>query len=958
SQNDYLREWVPRRPAHLHTLLSLVAPRDADCSSCKQSPATWRCEMCFGGHMLCATCCCTLHQFLPFHRIKCWNGRHFRAAGLWETGVKLYLGHNGLPCAGGSEEERRPTEGYPPGPPPARNIDDSAEAEPEQFFRAPAYDTNGNRFINIVDTSGIHQLPVVECTCQSSTDAIDIQYLKLGLFPASFQTPKTVFTLNVLNDFRLSSLECKTSGYQYYQKLRRLTCPAFPKTVINRYRELRRVSRQYRNLKLWKMHGRGHDMIGPPPPLFCAACPQPGINLPDDWQNETAKELNAVTLTGDGNFKAYHLKQKNEADDVHLTDGDAFMTARAPYKAHLEEAEKHPEIYKQSRTCNHHNAALNKDQTGPGKRVRGVGCWACGRHGCFAIGSLVDFIKGEKQMSMDWSLCECLKHLQMDGITCVHCIYDIMCQFHVNLVKRITKCTTLSIPDAVTLIGAIGLFHVHGHKEECLYRWATTYVPGAAIVDGEVLETLWSVLNGISRSTVGATTAHRTEILDDHMGDSNWKKIINMAGTIAKRYNRAVVEQRNSQLYYDGITKAAPEDLVPKWREEIEEAELQRPSDVKKMDIMQKNVPKRVTRSYIYSPIILIYDNSIDSMGVAAWLSAGLKTEERQTAVRSQARKCSRVPTTAQKLDLVNKRRQLQKEINTFSKGAYEHLGEDLVDLICQTTVVVLEDEVSDIEDAEAGAPSEPVSEGDPEHQLLPFPSAVTEDQITALSPEERSLVKDLQRAELEIRHGQAEDALDLVRTAVIQLSWHMKNVVRTATGVATRTKAWDSVHILNRAWALQRIVYNHNRAIMRKLVSQEARTNLEARFPYLELKDCSISTQVVAPNSSGQSTRRLPWFWSANRDDTDPADPNDEHHNEFYRINWLSARAQRNRWAEELNLTQHEMGWTVRFYVHMARKWRDRRDKLPSGHLGHRAYAEEQITLWNELSRVADSLF
>jgi hypothetical protein len=37
----------------------------------------------------------------------------------------------------------------------------------------------------------------------------------------------------------------------------------------------------------------------------------------------------------------------------------------------------------------------------------------------------------------------------------------------------------------------------HGHKDECLYWWATNYIPGAGVIDGEVLETLWSVLNKV-----------------------------------------------------------------------------------------------------------------------------------------------------------------------------------------------------------------------------------------------------------------------------------------------------------------------------------------------------------------------------------------------------------------------------------------------------------------------------
>jgi hypothetical protein len=49
---------------------------------------------------------------------------------------------------------------------------------------------------------------------------------------------------------------------------------------------------------------------------------------------------------------------------------------------------------------------------------------------------------------------------------------------------------------------------------------------GSGHVDGEILETLWSQLNLISGSTRGMSTSHRQEVLDDHMNDSNWKKLV------------------------------------------------------------------------------------------------------------------------------------------------------------------------------------------------------------------------------------------------------------------------------------------------------------------------------------------------------------------------------------------------------------------------------------------------
>ena len=59
----------------------------------------------------------------------------------------------------------------------------------------------------------------------------------------------------------------------------------------NRYREFMRISRIWRDLKLQKHYGYGHDINNTPGPgdlaLFCAACPQPGINIPDNWKNHS-----------------------------------------------------------------------------------------------------------------------------------------------------------------------------------------------------------------------------------------------------------------------------------------------------------------------------------------------------------------------------------------------------------------------------------------------------------------------------------------------------------------------------------------------------------------------------------------------------------------------------------------------------------------------------------------------
>ena len=146
----------------------------------------------------------------------------------------------------------------------------------------------------------------------------------------------------------------------------------------------------------------------------------------------------------------------------------------------------------------------------------------------------MDFQKGERQLNMDYALCDGMKYANVGENTKVFNWYDIFCQWIIHLKGRVRDSGgTLSLPSGVEIDGGIGLFHVHGHADQCFHRLASYFVPGAAIVDGKVLETLWSGLNQVSRSTRTATLPHREEILDDHMNDNNWRKLVNMGTSCA-----------------------------------------------------------------------------------------------------------------------------------------------------------------------------------------------------------------------------------------------------------------------------------------------------------------------------------------------------------------------------------------------------------------------------------------
>lgn len=91
-------------------------------------------------------------------------------------------------------------------------------------------DQNGNQIITIVDRSGIHEIGVSWCRCPGAPKH-DLQLMMAGLFPATFRYPQTAFTFQVLTEFHLDNLECKTTPSQFFSRLKRLTNDEFPNTV-------------------------------------------------------------------------------------------------------------------------------------------------------------------------------------------------------------------------------------------------------------------------------------------------------------------------------------------------------------------------------------------------------------------------------------------------------------------------------------------------------------------------------------------------------------------------------------------------------------------------------------------------------------------------------------------------------------------------------------------------------
>jgi Kyakuja-Dileera-Zisupton transposase len=129
---------------------------------------------------------------------------------------------------------------------------------------------------------------------------------------------------------------------------------------------------------------------------------------------------------------------------------------------------------------------------------------------------------------MDYSLTNALTH-NMIGISRVICFYDVNCAYMKKFYDRVANSPFINIARDLEIVPGIGIWHVNGHQDSCFPRYAPLFISGAGWVDGEVIETLWSVLNVPSTSARGMTSPARQELLDFQMNDSNFVKMVRMS---------------------------------------------------------------------------------------------------------------------------------------------------------------------------------------------------------------------------------------------------------------------------------------------------------------------------------------------------------------------------------------------------------------------------------------------
>ncbi|KAN0128148.1 hypothetical protein V8E53_014063 [Lactarius tabidus] len=879
------------RARYLHLLLENEAlTRAPSCSICDTAMHV-KCLDCLGANYFCRICCIKSHKCTPFQWLARWTGTHFTPISLHSLGFVVFLGHHGDPCPLTVEAYSGNMQGI-----------STTLFEPLlDHFTKSSHRTrtakSGNPLLTAVHQSGIFALEVLYCICPNAVETHE-QLFNAGLFPSSFKQIETVFTFTVLDDFLADNLECKTTAQQYYSKLQSITNQMFPDSVPNLYKQLLRASRQWRDI--WNRMNSGFGHEGGPSEdgtmaIFCPACPQPGVNLPDDWRTRYTPTQLIRTFIMDGNFSAEHMKCRSGEQDTLLSSGMAFMTSPDPYIKHLNSGKEITQVS----TCNTYKAIELANSSRPHLDVTGIGATAC-CHGFFVPTSVVDFQKGERQINMDYSLCKALSY-NMESIPVALVMYDIMCQYKVHLKERVERSPEL----------APYWYRPLPHP------WTATY-------------------QGLNR-LMGKSSKHFPSLL------TQWKRL--QAGL---ELSAEAFQSLSLRL----------EKHTSKWLTQDQQAQIDRNVNPSAMDMYDTATAKGPSLSEVQWKLITGEGGDPSECGQTSWIASGIRIQELQLALRYELRIYGAKHTSEETQAIHNRQGRIQKLIDRFKHQADGFILHQLNMDIPNLTAIddYSEYDAADLPGGLPGLDAQPsvcpthhpairTSDGsgidhlNPEDLLIPLPSSVGWDWCVT----HHSM--SLAAKEAQLRVAQANDSIHKIRLALGYKSAIFRTQVRSAKSQQKKTRAWNAVK------SVETTV--HENARIYSMAHNAYRTLRQAYptgpdLPQLLPNDLHIATLVLGSEQTGQCNKQQSWIWSFGQTTED----NGTWMDDFERVHWLRAKAQFERWLEEQDSIHNEACWIPSYFHSKAESWRVLKGIAAQGFLkGHEAYASYQMHAWEELS-------
>ncbi|KAI6151215.1 hypothetical protein BKA82DRAFT_3975358 [Pisolithus tinctorius] len=923
GQDDPFKEWAGfngeeygYREEYLFEELRLESRGDAakwcscEVASGMPNERLFRCEDCHGVTLSCQTCCLATHQRLPLHKIKKWNGKFFEHVTLKQLGLIVQLGHEDMFC-------------YCP--------------------------ERGHLDFVVVDVNGIHPVNVNFCGCEQRVSHHQ-QLLRCGWYPATICNPRTACTRTVLDHFLRLTWSSKVSAYEYYRTLERLTDNTGINMPKSRYHPFLRMVRQFRHTKLLKRAGRASEQDGirttKPGGLavLCPACPQPGMNLPDDWKDAepSKKFLYSLIIAIDANFR---LKNRARASDQDpgLHTGLAYFVADGPYNEHVLRFATQEDIS----TCNSFRSMAHAEtKFATGLRTTGVGLCLCARHEFVCPCGVGDLQKGERYCNMDYIFFSAIFPFLLLSMVIS---YDIACQWKLNLARRIDQLPEhLRLPLAVvasSFVFGIPKFHAPAHSASCAIPHSLNLLPGVGRTDGEGVERNWSEINRVANSTKEMTPGARHDTIDDHFGHHNFRKLVGLGCLLRDRLKAATAERSRHCATLEEFNTSIGASQRETWTAMITawEADKSKPNPYATTQCFPTEAEVRSQLAADDKAAAARGEFSRHKMSPSSFVSFGLAIEETQRSLKSDVSAELRL-TVTQDTSLQRRRAALFRQIRQFRE-------------IQVVYMIGIESIVQRSEDPEAEA------------------KAIRLCMPSELSPAERmSISDDISVIEAQLREAQCRDALGKLRNYLHTQTHFIKYRNTNIRGQRANTHAKTLISTLSSK--IGRVVQKY-RVARAALLALRGAGSWEEELRPLQTKDvcgptASTSGDIDDPNAIigsngcqrskkqrealrrglGEGYRTTSWIWACGT-----VASGDEGMIEALRIEWAKARARAARWSEEVELLLEEMRRTEKFLEYKAQWWKQHREP-PSGvavdslvREGICAYADRQATLQRQLS-------
>ncbi|KAJ7695551.1 hypothetical protein B0H14DRAFT_2650538 [Mycena olivaceomarginata] len=503
----------------------------------KQALCEVQCHNCTLYAASCKLCFAEAHRTNPFHWAEVWDHQagFLRRHNLTALGYPLELGHMGTVCK-------------------------------NRLASVP--------FVVTAET-GVQRLDISFCgeVIQGEDGLGDrlAQLLNARLFPCTFKDIESAITFNALKT---------VAAMDYCGSLRRLTDNAFTASVPgaalmifqDMYENFLRCSHWWgvltTRIRSGQEHGIDKLLVHRPmgnTVLYCPSCPEPDFNMDPKLPIQLPPELRHLKQqrsTLDGNFHCTMSTKNSDPKSYSLYKGSGFFPTDAILKEQLAKA---PATVEKS-TCNYLKAVNNQDKKKfKNMEITGIVNVQCSH---VFVQASVDLQFGERYANVDLALAIAIRQKLSechrgevtfsfvdddDDIDDDDIDDDALPPMALTAFKKNENLRDL-VPIVKKLRWAVPALHIQGHQEDCMYKFATSYMMATGHFHGETAEHYWPELNQIGTQVTQMNGGRRQDVITLNHNDWNFKKMAKSFALLLAQLRKADVAFEKHHTNFLGLS--------------------------------------------------------------------------------------------------------------------------------------------------------------------------------------------------------------------------------------------------------------------------------------------------------------------------------------------------------------------------------------------------------------------